>query len=216
MTISASDALLRLQEGNRLFREPPSAGVAGVDPSRTFVDLSEGQAPFAAVLGCSDSRVPVEAIFSQEIGELFVVRVAGNVVGQPQLGSLEFAVSVLGVRLVMVLGHTGCGAIDQALASNPPGQPSAKSGTDNLQSILWPISRAISRQGNSLGRSDPISATEAVRLNVEAACEELTLQSEVLASRTRSGQVLIMGSIYDLKTGRVEFLGNGGQVPDVP
>src|SRR5262245_39541798 len=101
-------------EGNRRFRDDPTGEGWGFQGPR-LAELADGQQPFAAVLGCSDSRVPVEVLFGQGPGQLFVVRVAGNVVAPTQLGSLEFAVRKLDVRLLMVLGHSGCGAVDATL-----------------------------------------------------------------------------------------------------
>ena len=216
MTLSGTAALRRLKEGNCRFSDPTQGDPPAEYPLQSFSDLSAGQNPFAAVVACSDSRVPVEAVFSQGAGALFVVRVAGNVMGPQLLGSLEFAVEELGVPLILVVGHTDCGAISAALASFAERESAAKAGTRNIDSVLEPISRVISRRGNL---HDPFrlpTPEDTVRLNVEATCREMTLQSEVLTSRASSGQVQISGSVYDLKTGRVKFLGEGGQKPDVP
>ena len=205
VTTSASKALHRLREGNRRFWDPSAASRASEDPSLAFSDLSAGQAPFAAVLGCSDSRVPVEAIFSQGPGALFVVRVAGNVVGEVPLGSLEFAVGELGVELVLVLGHTHCGAVGAALTS-AAGPTAAAATTGNLRRVVEPIVAAIRTRKSSPEAPDSLSPERASRMNVEAACEGVVLGSPFLASRVESGQLTIVGSVYDLKTGRVEFL----------
>lgn len=211
MTTSASKALHRLREGNRRFWDPSAASRASEDPSLAFSDLSAGQAPFAAVLGCSDSRVPVEAIFSQGPGALFVVRVAGNVVGEVPLGSLEFAVGELGVKLVLVLGHTHCGAVGAALTSAAGPSPAEEPTTGNLRRVLDPIVAAIRGPGISPEAPHSLSPERALRMNVEAACEGVVLGSPFLASRVESGQLTIVGSVYDLKTGRVEFFeGQGG------
>src|ERR1700704_6748076 len=112
--IAARDALDRLREGNRRFvAEAPSRPALPTPPRRS--ELAEGQAPFATILGCSDSRVPVEIVFDQGLGDLFVIRVAGNIVAPSQVGSVEFAAEQFCTRLVVVLGHSGCGAIEATL-----------------------------------------------------------------------------------------------------
>ena len=206
MTPSGPDALLKLKNGNELFSNPSPAGQAGDSPLTTFTDLSAGQTPFAAVLACSDSRVPVEAIFSQGPGEIFVVRVAGNVVGPVQLGSLEFAVDELGIQLIMVMGHTGCGAIGAALASAADGAPAPDEGSENIDALLEPILEVLTKETGSLPAAASLPSDTAVRLNVRGACDGLLDQSPVLAARAQAGELLVVGSIYDLKTGRVEFL----------
>jgi len=216
MNPSGNAALRRLKEGNLRFWDPTPGDPSAENPLQSFSDLSSGQNPFAAVVACSDSRVPVEAIFSQGAGKLFVVRVAGNVVGPQQLGSLEFAVEDLGVPLILVVGHTECGAIAAALASFAGGEPAAEPGTGNIDSVLEPILRVISKHRNLHEPFHLPTPEDTVRLNVEATCREMTLKSKVLASRVRSGQVQISGSVYDLKTGRVEFPVEVGQKPDVP
>jgi carbonic anhydrase len=208
MPLPAREALSRLQVGNSRFRgSPPPNSRSGGDNS-CFLDLSAGQQPFAAVLGCSDSRVPVEMIFDQGPGQLFVVRVAGNVAGPTQLGSLEFAVSALGVRLILVLGHTGCGAVAALLAS----RLGSESGmvTDNLEAITGRISGTLDKWGLSprAGHDPPCGTVE--RLHAGAVAKEMGLQSELLAAAVRSDELLIVGSIYDLRTGQVEFFDEAG------
>ena len=123
--IGAREALERLREGNRRFVSDATGSEAAISPSRRR-ELAAGQSPFAIILGCSDSRVPAEIVFDQGLGELFVIRVAGNIVAPSQLASVEFAAQRFGLGLVVVLGHTGCGAVDATLdevmpdAPNPP------------------------------------------------------------------------------------------------
>lgn len=204
MTVSATEALNRLRDGNGRFLEAPSirSRVGGSDQG--FTDLSAGQEPFAAVLGCSDSRVPVETLFDQGPGDLFVVRVAGNVVGQTQIGSLEFAVEELGISLVLVLGHSHCGAVSAALL--PPPEADSWMASKNLQVIIGRIARVLEQAQVPRGAGGVLSVDKAVRLNVKAAADDLLRHSEVLASRVRSGELRIVESVFDLETGRVEFL----------
>lgn len=195
-------ALRRLREGNDRFRLESPADGQSPEAATGFADLTSGQEPFAAVLGCSDSRVPVETVFDQGPGQLFVVRVAGNIVAPTQLGSLEFAVEGLGVRLIVVLGHTGCGAVAATLTMTPSSEAKV---TANLGAITARISKAV---GSSSYRESPpndADMDEAMRLNVAASCNELVRQSEVLASVVRSGEILIVGAVFNLKTGQVEF-----------
>jgi len=203
MRVSAEEALRRLQEGNSRYWEDPSANGPSGRGDTGFLDLSAGQQPFAAVLGCSDSRVPVESIFDQGPGQLFVVRVAGNVVGPTQLGSLEFSVEVLGVRLILVLGHTDCGAIAATLAPKPSPEPEMV--PNHLGAITGRVSTTLDGWNRSEGTGDRPPPGEAERFHAGAIAKELVQQSGLLASAVRSGKLLIAGSLYDLKTGQVEF-----------
>jgi carbonic anhydrase len=200
----AEEALQRLREGNRRFSNPYGEPSSSGDEGRRFTDLSAGQSPFAAVLACSDSRVPVETLFFQGAGDLFVIRVAGNVLGEPQLGSLEFAVEELGVPLILVLGHTGCGAVKAAMeAAGDDG--SLDSGSENLSSIVRPILEVIEGARGTEGKSEQLSSSDVERWNVEAACAEMTRRSPPLAARVHADQLSIVGGIYHLETGTVEF-----------
>ena len=190
MSIPPLRALRKLQEGNDRFRQGPAADGQSPEAATRFVDLSSGQEPFAAVLGCSDSRVPVETVFDQGPGQLFVVRVAGNIVAPTQLGSLELAAGVLGVRLIVVLGHTGCGAVAATLAASCPSE--RNNATGNLTAITARISNALGRFSYRESPPNDADMDEAVRLNVAASCNELVRQSEVLASLARSGEILIV------------------------
>ena len=203
MQVPAEEGLRRLQMGNRRFRHDPSENGQSGEGHTRFVDLFAGPQPFAAVLGCSDSRVPVEMIFDQGPGQLFVVRVAGNVAGPTQLGSLEFSVEALGVRLLLVLGHTGCGAVAAACA--PKLGAAWERVEHNLGAITGRISMTLERGGQSVQPGHEPPHEEAERRHARAVAREVVLQSELLASAVRSGQLLIAASIYDLETGRVEF-----------
>jgi carbonic anhydrase len=193
---TAHEALRTLQDGNGRFAS--GQGHAG--------DLSAAQEsasgdtkpwtvhePIAAVLGCSDARVPVEVVFDCLPGDLFVVRVAGNTAGPSQIGSLEFAAGTLGVRLLIVLGHAECGAVSKALdvsADDLRGLSPA------MQSILEPIVPSA--------REGPVE--EAVRRNVRASIKALSDDSELLARLVADGDLEVRGAVYDLQTRRVEFL----------
>ncbi|MFC1661463.1 carbonic anhydrase [Gemmatimonadota bacterium] len=203
MPIPAEEALHRLKLGNNRFRRNASENNQAGEGHTRFLDLSAGQQPFAAVLACSDSRVPVEMVFNQGPGHLFVVRVAGNLVGPTQLGSLEFAVETLGVRLILVLGHTGCGAVASAFARK--GDPESGMATLNILAVTRRIMMTLDRWGQSEPASDEPPPEEVERHHAGAVVKEILQRSELLASAVRSGKLLIAGSIYDLKTGQVDF-----------
>jgi len=201
--IDGPSALARLVEGNRRFvaTEPAQART----PAHR-ADLAAGQEPFAIVLGCSDSRVPAELVFDQGFGDLFVIRVAGNIVAPSQVGSVEFAAARFGTRLVLVLGHTQCGAITAAL-EELEGHPSAQSG--NLRSIVDRVRPAVEAalletgQRAATDRDGLVHA--AVRGNVRAAADHLRHGSPLLEQLVREDGLLIVGAEYSLETGRVEF-----------
>ena len=169
----------------------------------TFKDLSAGQEPFAAVLGCADSRVPVEVVFDQSAGHLFVVRVAGNVPALTTMGSLEFAVEELGVPLIVVLGHTRCGAVAATMGAAGSDGPTP---TPGLAAITGRISAALAGVAPMASPPGPAEIDQAVRLNVAASCRALMEESEVLGAKVRAGQLRIVGAVYHLHTGVVEFL----------
>jgi carbonic anhydrase len=200
--LSAFDALERLREGNRGF----VSGVRTLDTlmSRTRRDqLVSGQEPFAVILGCSDSRVPVELIFDQGLGDLFVIRVAGNVVAPSQIGSVEFAAERFGTRLVVVLGHTRCGAVQATLEELQ--QPSQKQ-SRNLRSIVDRIRPAVQGLLETDIRHDPEAlACHAVRANVRVAANQLRHGSEILEQLSQSDGLLVVGAEYSLETGVVDF-----------
>ncbi len=190
----ARQALQRLQEGNRRFVSGTSDRDALVGPERRG-DVAAGQQPTAVVLGCSDSRVPPEIIFDQGLGDLFVVRVAGNIAGPSQVGSIEFAVEQFGAPLVVVLGHSGCGAVTVTLDDLV--QPTANLSAD-LRAIIDRIRPAV----EDLPDADVPSA---VRANVRAAVHRLRHGSRIIAHRIRRGGLLVVGAEYVLDTGVVDF-----------
>ena len=200
--MSASDALDRLREGNRRF----ASGVRSIETimsSTRLRDLVNGQAPFAVVLGCSDSRVPVEMVFDHGLGDLFVIRVAGNIVAPSQIGSVEFAAEQFGTRLVVVLGHTQCGAIQatvEALGRN------ANAASGHVNSIVERIRPSV--QGllaTELARDPAALARHAVRANVRASANQLRHGSDVLERMIRKDGLLVVGAEYALETGVVTF-----------
>ena len=192
-------ALRRLEEGNQRFRQ----GSGGVAAGRGF-DAARGtaasQQPFAIVLGCSDSRTPVEIVFDQGFGDLFVVRVAGNIVAPSIVGSIEFAASQFGTRLVVVMGHTGCGAITATMSALATGQgPESK----NLRAItdrIAPHIEAIAQRG-----SGPEAMREAMQANVRASVDHLRHGSQILEDLVLKGRVVVVGAEYVLETGQVQF-----------
>ncbi|MEM7482619.1 MAG: carbonic anhydrase [Acidobacteriota bacterium] len=195
---AAREALIRLREGNRRFVAGAPESAVRNRPDRRD-QLVAGQAPFAVVLSCSDSRVPPETVFDQGLGDLFVVRVAGNVAAPEVIGSVEFATDVLGARLVVVLGHSGCGAVQATLATLD--DPSAVGGSPHLGAIVSRIRPAVA--GIALSDS---SLPRAVRANVRAAADTLRTDSEVLAGLIADDGLRVVGAEYSLATGRVEFL----------
>ena len=200
--ISARDALERLREGNRRFAaDLRSLEALGSRARRA--DLLGGQQPFAIVLGCSDSRVPAEIVFDQGLGDLFVIRVAGNIVAPSQVGSVEFAATRFGTPLVVVLGHSQCGAIAATLEElrQPAGTRSR-----NLRSIVNRVRPSVEALLATELRNDPDAlAREAVKANVRASVDQLQHGSEILEELVAGGSLRIVGAEYSLETGLVEF-----------
>jgi len=199
---TAIEALARLREGNRRF----VAGVRSLDTLTSQTRRSEfvlGQNPFAVILGCSDSRVPVELVFDQGLGDLFVIRVAGNIVAASQIGSVEFAAAQFGTPLVVVLGHTRCGAVQATLDEL---QRPTENQSRNLRSIVDRIRPAV--EGlleTELSRDREALARQAVRANVRVSTNFLRHGSPILEELIEHGKLLVVGAEYALETGRVEF-----------
>mgnify|MGYP001548487328 CR=1 FL=1 len=204
MTESASafEALRRLQEGNARFVTGEGTRDLSLEHMRRM-ELLASQAPFAIILGCSDSRVPAEMVFDQGLGDLFVIRVAGNIVAPSQVGSIEFAAERFGVRLVVVLGHSECGAVQAALEERE--RPS-KNRSPNLDLILRCILPGAEAAAASIGTQDREALMDcAVRNNIRASAEHLRHGSDVLEKLIRDNGLLIVGAEYSLETGVVEF-----------
>lgn len=200
--ISALEALDRLREGNHRF----VSGVRSVESLMSQLrrgELVEGQEPFAVILGCSDSRVPVEMIFDQGLGDLFVIRVAGNIVAASQVGSVEFAAARFGTRLVVVLGHTRCGAIQATLDEL---QRPSDTQSRNLRSIVDRVRPSVEGLLATELRHNPEAlAKEAIRSNVRVSANYLRHGSEILEQLIQNDSLLVVGAEYSLETGAVEF-----------
>jgi carbonic anhydrase len=200
--ITAQEALERLQAGNRRFVSDASGRQVLASQSRRN-ELASGQEPFAIILGCSDSRVPAEIVFDQGLGDLFVIRVAGNIVAPSQVGSVEFAAERFGTRLVVVLGHSSCGAI---LATLEELDARGTSSRRNLRSIVDRIRPSVEPLLNTELRNDPDALVrQAVRANIRASTDHLRHGSEVLEQLIQQDGLLIVGAEYSLETGVVDF-----------
>jgi len=203
--MSARDALERLREGNRRFAaDLRSLEVLASHTRRA--DLLGGQQPFAIVLGCSDSRVPAEIVFDQGLGDLFVIRVAGNVVAPSQVGSVEFAAAKFGTPLVVVLGHSRCGAIEATIEEL---QQPAGTRSRNLRSIVNRVRPSVEALlATDLRHDSDALMREAVRANVRASVDHLRHGSEILEELVATSGLRIVGAEYSLETGLVEFHGD--------
>lgn len=201
--LSGPEALERLREGNLRFAS--SLTNSGETPSHVRrAELVGGQEPFAIVLGCSDSRVPAEIVFDQGLGDLFVIRVAGNIVAPSQIGSVEFAAARFGTRLVVVLGHSSCGAVVATL-EEVRGTPQAHS--RNLRSIVDRVRPAVERLVAEAGSGNPEDLLQrAVRANILAAVNQLQHGSPLVEQLVRQEGLLVAGAEYSLETGIVSFL----------
>jgi len=199
--ISAQEALERLREGNRRFVDGnPTVNTLLTQGRRD--ELLDNQAPIAVILGCSDSRVPVEIVFDQGLGDLFVIRVAGNIVAPSQVGSVEFAAERLGTRLVVVLGHTRCGAVRATLEDLEKGGANLW----NMNSIVARIRPSVEElMSTPLKRDQDALWEHAVRSNVRASTNQLRHGSDVLERLMRSNDLQIVGAEYSLETGVVDF-----------
>ena len=203
----APEALQRLKEGNRRFvrqmSDPESRPTAA-----GRLALLEGQSPIAIVLGCSDSRVPVEIVFDQNLGDLFVIRVAGNIIAPSLVGSVEFAASKFGTRLVVVLGHSSCGAVlstIEEIGLAPGSQsPNLKAIVDRIRPHVEDVLANAEEASDS---PDVVSA--AVRANIAASVAELRAGSAILKDLMANDGLQILGAEYSLETGVVTFLDGG-------
>ncbi len=198
--MEAEEALARLRAGNRRFTGEGAGPSGRVDAARR-AELGQGQSPCAAVLACADSRVPPELIFDQGLGELFVVRVAGNIAAPSQVGSLEFAAEQLGVRLVVVLGHSACGAVGATLqalrASQPPSSEGLRAVVDGVRPAVEPL------LGQGLDEAELLARAE--RDNVRRAARTLRQDAPALARLRAEAGLAVLGATYSLATGEVDF-----------
>ena len=201
--ISADEAIQRLQEGNQRF----VSGLRSIDSlvkQMQREDFVERQAPFAIILGCSDSRVPAEIIFDQGLGDLFVIRVAGNIVAPSQIGSVEFAAKQFGTPLVVVLGHSMCGAVMATLddIERPSNEKSS-----SVLSILGRIRPSVEVLFETELRNDPERLLEAaIRSNILASANNLRHGSQMLEQLVLDDHLTIVAAEYSLETGVVEFI----------
>jgi carbonic anhydrase len=200
--IGALEALGRLQEGNRRFVAGAQYRVARSSEERRS-ELVAGQEPVAIILGCSDSRVPAELVFDQGLGDLFVIRVAGNIVAPSQVASIEFAAERFGTRLVVVLGHSRCGAVTATLEELE--RPSERR-SPNLRSIVGRIRPAVETLlETELRRQPEALLAHAIRANIRAAASQLRHGSQLLEQLNQRDGLLVVGAEYSLETGAVEF-----------
>lgn len=200
--ISAAAALARLREGNHRFVQDQSE-TANASHRVRRAELVGGQQPFAIVLGCSDSRVPAELVFDQGFGDLFVIRVAGNVVAPSQVGSVEFAASRYGTRLVVVMGHSQCGAVAATLEELLGG---ATAESKNLRSIVDRVRPSLATLLADRGTVDPEALMrDAVRANVRTSVEHLRHGSELLEELITKNGLVVVGAEYSLESGVVTF-----------
>lgn len=204
--ISAKEALERLKAGNKEFVSSMLEGGAFLSGRRT--ELPKDQDPFAIILGCSDARVPSEIIFNQGLGDLFVIRVAGNIVAPSQVGSVEYAAALYNARLVVVVGHTRCGAILATLEELQ--RPSANQSRD-LRSIVDRVRPSVEVLLKTELRNDlDALVSTAVRANVSASVNHLRHGSELLERLIQTDGLAVVGAEYSLETGVVDFFDTAG------
>ena len=197
--ISTEEALKRLRKGNKRFVSDSSIFNKISHKSRCH-SLTEDQDPFAIILGCSDSRAPSEIIFDQGLGDLFVIRVAGNIVAPSQIGSIEFAVERFGTRLVVVMGHSRCGAILSTLEGlRKPLEDQSR----NLRSIIDRIRPSLTSL--DIHQDPETLLQQAVRANIHSSVHQLQHESNILKELVTEGDLLILGAEYSLDTGIVNF-----------
>lgn len=201
--LSATCALERLKAGNARF----VSGQTEMNPQDTSQrrhDTVARQDPVAVILGCSDSRVPAELVFDQGLGDLFVIRVAGNIVAPSQIGSIEFAVKRFGTQLVVVLGHTHCGAVDATLEQlQHPQSP----GSEHLYSIVDRIRPSVETLLETDLKARPEDLLHySVRANIRMSVNQLRRGSSILERMVNDDRLLVVGACYSLDSGEVEFL----------
>jgi len=200
--MNSDKALQKLIEGNKQYIEGTTDGAELTIITRRK-DVAEGQNPFAVILGCSDSRVPAELVFNQGLGDLFVIRVAGNIAAPSQIGSVEFACQHFGTQLIVVLGHSHCGAIKatvETLTGDPDDlSPNLASIVDRVTPAVHPIVKAKQYED----KSDLIQ--QAIRANIEQSVNDLQTRSRILRRMAEKGQIKIVGAEYSIETGVVDF-----------
>lgn len=196
--ISHQEALIRLIEGNERFAKHESSHPNRCDETKEL--LLSGQKPYVAVLACSDSRVPVEIVFDAGLGDIFAVRTAGHVLSNEVMGSLEYAVKSLGVKLVVILGHENCGAIKKAIQTYE--DKSYDELSENLQSIMNHLYPAI----ETVECDNPDFCNAAVEANIRYQMADLLNKDPYILEKVEEGKIAVIGAIYALATGKVKFL----------
>ncbi len=199
------EAFSELQDGNMRFYEGKAKHIRQDVPVRE--SLASGQKPHTIIISCSDSRLPPELIFDQGLGDVFVVRLAGNVVNAEAIASIEYAVSHLGAKLLLVMGHESCGAVGAAIGT----KPGASAGSESLDVLVKHIRSHLSDEAVSSGSSDK-SFRQPVKENVAATMAELLQKSEIVRRAVASEGLVLGQAMYSLRTGRVEFWELGQKV----
>ncbi len=194
----AAEALERLREGNsRFVAERQAVEIC----RRPAAEMQAGQDPVAVILACSDSRVPVEMVFDQGLGDLFVIRVAGNVVSPSQVGSVEFAAASFKTPLVVVLGHSGCGAvnatINHVLGQDPPETDGLRSIVERIEPSIVPLAEVVKDRTELLERG--------IVANVRSSVSRLEHGSALIERLIATTDLAVVGAVYDIPTGRVRF-----------
>jgi carbonic anhydrase len=197
--ISPDAAVKILMQGNARYAAD-ACKHAGVDKARRAETAQKGQKPFATILSCSDSRVPPEFIFDQGIGDLFVIRVAGNVADTDEIGSAEYGVDHLGTPVLLVLGHSKCGAVT-AVATGAEVHGSIPALVENIQPAV-----AAAKKKNPQAQGDTL-ISETIIQNVWQSIEDMLKKSDMIRARAQKGEVKIVGGLYDIETGKVAILG---------
>ncbi|CAN6959529.1 MULTISPECIES: carbonic anhydrase [Psychrobacter] len=202
---TGQEALELLKEGNTRYMD----SLTNTDPMmQRRPELVSNQDPLAIILGCSDARVPVEIVFDQGLGDLFVIRVAGNVVAPSQIGSVEFAAEKFGTKLVVVLGHSHCGAVTACVDAliNPEQNysPNLQSIVDRIRPSVYNLHELATANGQDVDADELVNRS--ISANVRMSVSQLKHGSRALEDLTNSGQLLVVGAEYDLETGKVRFL----------
>lgn len=190
------ESLKKLVEGNRRFAQGKSLHPNRSEELRSA--LLDGQNPYAVVISCSDSRVPVEIIFDVGLGDIFVIRTAGQVLSNETMGSLEYAVRELGVKFIMIMGHDNCGAVKSAMKAYKAGEDL----TPNFKALLnhiYPVFKKMDKAGKS-------SLEDAVKLNIEYQVEDLLKRDDYIAQQVKENKIIVVGAKYSLDTGIVEII----------
>jgi carbonic anhydrase/SulP family sulfate permease len=206
--LTPSEVLSILQEGNQRFRD--GHGLFR-DYSTQLITAGQGQFPFAAVLSCIDSRAPVETILDLGLGDMFSIRIAGNVVGPKVLGSLEYACGVAGSKLILVLGHTQCGAVNASVKfACTQGDPELITGCKHLAAIVDRVTASIDQEKCAmLGRMQPQEMNQFVedvcKANVLHSVDEIVVRSPILKRLSDEGKIALVGAMYDVASGKIEF-----------